>query len=55
MAIRKKLFGTLPDGKAVYAYTMENASGIKVRVMDLGGTVLMIKVPDRFGRKTDVV
>lgn len=55
MAIRKKLFGTLPDGKEVYAYTMENASGMKVRVMDFGGTVLMIKVPDRFGRKTDVV
>lgn len=55
MAIRKKLFGTLPDGKEVYAYTMENASGMKVRVMDFGGTVLMIKVRDRFGRKTDVV
>lgn len=53
--ITKKLFGTLPDGREVFAYTMRNASGMKVRIMDMGGTVLMIKTPDRFGRLTDVV
>lgn len=55
MSITKKLFGTLPDGKEVYAYSMTGVSGLIATVMDMGGTVLELKTPDRFGRLTDVV
>ena len=55
MSIYKDLFGTLDDGSKVYAYTLRNANGIEVKIMNYGGTVLQINVPDRNGVMADVV
>ncbi|MBQ8141038.1 MAG: galactose mutarotase [Clostridia bacterium] len=55
MSIKKKLFGTLSDGSEVYSYTLRNRSGMKVKIMSLGGAVMQIKVPDRNGCFADVV
>lgn len=55
MSIVKKLFGVLGDGRKVYSYTLRNANGMKVKIMDRGGTVMQIKVPDRKGCFSDVV
>ena len=54
MPITKKPFGTLPDGRAVTQYTMTNHAGASVSVIDFGGTVTNIIVPDRDGRLGDV-
>lgn len=48
-------FGTLADGSKVEAYTLTNASGMQVRVLDFGGIITTIKVPDRQGKLADVV
>jgi aldose 1-epimerase len=48
-------FGTLPDGTAVEAYTLTNASGIEVRVITYGTIVTSIKTPDKQGRIADIV
>jgi aldose 1-epimerase len=46
--------GTLPDGSAVKIYTLKSEK-VEVQVMNYGGYVLSIKVPDRTGKIADVV
>lgn len=55
MSISVKDFGTLTDGRAVKAYTMESASGVSVTLLDLGGIIQSIKVPAKDGSVKDVV
>lgn len=55
MTIRKTVFGTMPDGRAVYAYNIENASGASVTLLTLGGIIQSLVVPDRNGAMKDVV
>ena len=54
MSISTKPFGQLPDGQAVTQYTMTNARGASVSVIDYGGIVTSILVPDKNGRLDDV-
>ena len=54
MAIVKKPYGVKPDGQAVTLYTMTNSSGASVSVIDFGGIVTSIIVPDRDGSMADV-
>ena len=53
--MRAPLFETLPDGRTTALWTMRNASGAGLTVMDLGATILTLDVPDRAGRLSDVV
>jgi aldose 1-epimerase len=48
-------FGTLPDGRTVELFTLTNANGIEVRLMEYGGIVLSILTPDRSGALGDIV
>ena len=52
--ISVKPFGTLPGGEAVSLYTMTNKSGASVSVIDYGGIVTSICVPDKNGVLADV-
>jgi len=54
MSIEKTLFGTLPDGKNVFQYTMKNANGMVVKVINYGGIITSILVPDKQGNIEDV-
>jgi aldose 1-epimerase len=47
-------FGTLPDGRQVSQYTLRNGKGMLVRILDFGGIITEIHVPDRDGRFADV-
>jgi len=51
----KAPFGTLPDGRTVSIFTLENAAGMKAEVIDYGCIVVRLLVPDRRGRPGDVV
>lgn len=55
MSIQKKAFGILADGKKVSAFTLRNENGMKVKILDFGGTIVQIKVPDRDGNRADVI
>ena len=46
--------GKLPDGSVVEIYTLKSEK-IEVQVMNYGGYVLSIKVPDKTGKVADVV
>ncbi len=55
MGIQKELFGKLPCGCEVIAYTLTNDSPTSVRVMNLGGTLLNIWAKDKGGNAADVI
>ena len=55
ITVLSKEFGQTKDGQTVTAFTLSNANGMSVRVLDLGCTVQSIVVPDREGTPTDVI
>ena len=54
-AVRREDFGRTPDGREVSLYTLTNRRGAEARIINYGGTVVSLKVPDRRGRLADVV
>lgn len=52
--VNERSGGKLPDGSAVKIYTLKSDK-VEVQVMNYGGYVLSIKVPDRTGKIADVV
>ncbi len=53
MNMTKKIFGEV-DGKTVFQYTLTNKNGMTVKVLNYGGIVTHILVPDKNGELTDV-
>ena len=53
--LNKQLFGHLADGRPVDLYSMTNRSGAAVGIMNYGGVVVFLKVPDGKGVLGDVV
>ena len=47
-------FGILPDGAPVSQFTLQNTKGMLVKILDFGGIIREIHVPDREGRFADV-
>ena len=48
-------FGALADGTKVEAVTLSNGVGVSARIMTLGATLQSLVVPDKAGRRGDVV
>ena len=55
MAIEKKLYGTLPDGREVYAYRISNGTGLSAEIINYGGIVTKLETYDKDGNIKDVV
>lgn len=55
MSIKKEIFGTMKDGREVYAYTLENTNGMRARVTNFGAILINLYVPDITGNVEDVV
>ncbi len=55
MRVQKTAFGKNQFGAAVDLYTLTNSSGLRIRIMNHGGTILSLEVPDRNGTLTDIV
>jgi aldose 1-epimerase len=53
--ITKKHFGQMPDGAEVYLYTLTNDLGFEVAIINYGGAITSLKVPDREGVLGDIV
>ncbi len=54
MSITKMPFGCLKSGEAVTKFTLTNATGASVSVLDLGGIITNVIVPDKDGKLADV-
>lgn len=55
MQIEKHLFGTTPEGKEVFLFTLKNSSGMEVDIITYGAIIRAIRVPDRKNESGDVV
>jgi len=60
LTLSKTLFGTTTNPQTgqpatVWRYTLGNGRGMRVQIITYGATVQDIVVPDRFGRRADVV
>lgn len=55
MGVTKEFFGKTKDGREIYKYWMENRNGMKAAVMNFGGILTNLFVPDSHGDVTDVV
>lgn len=55
MNITKKHFGRTPDGAEVYLYTLTSDLGLEVSIINYGGAITSLKVPDRHGVLGDIV
>ena len=54
-SVTKMDFGKTDDGKAVEAFVLTNANGMKVKVITYGAIITEVHVPDKDGRMEDVV
>lgn len=55
MSLTESLFGTLPDGREVPAFTLKNAAGAALTVTPYGCRILSLLVPDKNGVNGDVI
>ena len=55
MAVTCKKFGSTKEGQEVKLYTMENKNGMIVTVTNYGVNIVNVIVPDKNGKKEDVV
>src|SRR5437764_532148 len=54
-SVEMRDYGTMADGRIVHEHELRNAEGMSVRFLSLGGIVTAIEVPDRAGRRDNVV
>jgi aldose 1-epimerase len=52
--IQKRIFGKAPNGQKVNLYTLTNAKGMKISLMDYGATLTSVVVPDNKGKFADI-
>ena len=53
--MEQSVYGQMKDGSTVHVFTLTNDHGMSARVLDLGGIVLQVNVPDRRGKPANVV
>lgn len=53
--IRSEDFGSLSGGREVTIFRMMNAHGIQVSILNYGGIIQSIQIPDRYGNVHDIV
>ena len=54
MSVEIKPFGTLPDGREVKLYILENENGLKASITDFGATLVDLITPDASGNFADI-
>jgi aldose 1-epimerase len=50
-----RLFGELPDGRIVRSWSLNNAAGGSLELIEYGGIVTRLRMPDRAGKLADLV
>lgn len=53
--VKKDFFGVTPKGDSVFSYTFSNDNGMQLTVINYGGIIQSLMVPDKTGELTDVV
>lgn len=55
MSVTKTLFDTMPDGREVYLFTIENNNGVSAGIITRGATLQSFNCPDREGKMGDII
>ena len=55
MSLKQQPFGTMPDGRIVHLFRLENSQGMRVSLINYGAALVGIEVPDQTGLLADVV
>ena len=55
MSVTKTLFDTMPDGREVYLYTIENNNGVSAGIITRGATLQSFNCPDKEGNMGDII
>lgn len=55
VGVTRAPFGDGPGGEKVEVFTIVNSAGVRARITNYGGIVVSLEVPDRKGRRGDVV
>ncbi|MFJ9770628.1 aldose epimerase family protein [Kitasatospora sp. NPDC101157] len=55
LTVSQGVAGTLPDGRSVIRWTIGSPSGVRAEVLSLGARLQALHVPDREGRRSNVV
>lgn len=55
LAISKSDFGVLPDSTVIEKFTLKNTNGIEMEVINYGGRITSLKVPNKDGKFENVV
>ncbi len=53
--VKKENFGKTASGQSIDLFTLTNAHGLEARIMNYGGIVVSLRVPDRNGHLDDIV
>jgi len=53
--VKKEDFGKTASGQTISLFTLTNTHGLEARIMNYGGIVVSLKVPDRQGHLDDIV
>jgi len=53
--ITREIWGTTSTGEEVDLYTLRGAGGVVARISNYGGVIVGLDVPDRDGKKADIV
>jgi aldose 1-epimerase len=53
--VTERVFGSMPDGTAVTAFTLTGAKGLEVQAITYGAILVSLRAPDRQGRMDDLV
>jgi len=48
-------YGQLPDGTSIQMFTLTNVKGSVAKIISYGATLTELWIPDRTGRKRDIV
>ncbi|WP_229374960.1 aldose epimerase family protein [Fibrella rubiginis] len=52
--IDRTIFGTLPDGREAYLFTLRNAAGMEAKITNYGGFLVSLTAPDKSGKQANV-
>jgi aldose 1-epimerase len=54
-SVKEEPWGNTPQGQDVELFTLTNAHGMEARIINYGGILVSLKVPDRNGKLGDIV
>lgn len=55
MNLEKRIYGQVPNGQDVVAYVMQNDQGMSVELLNYGGLITQIVVPDQKDKRQNIV